>query len=65
MILTCFSRSGIENVIALSPQEALNRESFVERVLADFDEEREQNRPKKCSRATFLHLNNATLHQAL
>jgi hypothetical protein len=33
--------------------------------LANFDEERARNRPMKCSRDTFFHLDSATLHQAL
>jgi hypothetical protein len=33
--------------------------------LGYFDEERAQNRPKKRSRVTFLHLNNATPRRVL
>jgi hypothetical protein len=39
MIWICFFRSRIESLVFLSPRETFNREFFVEKVLADFDEE--------------------------
>jgi hypothetical protein len=44
-----------------------NIQSWVlcQKILADLDKERAQNRPTKCSRDTFLYLDNATPHQAL
>jgi hypothetical protein len=67
IIWVCFSRSGIENIILLLPKEkeTFDREFFVEQVLSDFDKERAQDCPRKCSRNTFLHLGNAIPHQAL
>jgi hypothetical protein len=46
-------------------QETFNGEFFVEKGLTDFDKERTQNRPKKHSSDTFLHLDTATPYRAL
>jgi hypothetical protein len=43
MIWVCLSYSGTESVVIPLPQAIINREFFVEEVLADFDEERVQN----------------------
>jgi hypothetical protein len=59
VIWICFFRSGIESLVFLPPRETFNREFFVEKVLADFDEEVAQNRPKNPSRGTFLHFDSA------
>jgi histone-lysine N-methyltransferase SETMAR len=64
MILVCFSRFGIGNVVLLPAKETFDREFFVEKVLADFDEERARNCPRKHSKDTFLHLDNVIPHQA-
>jgi hypothetical protein len=64
MIGVCFLRSGIRNTVLLRPKETFDREFFVEKVLADFDEERVRNHPRKCSKDAFLHLDNATPHRA-
>jgi hypothetical protein len=45
--------------------ETLNREFFVEKVLTNFNKKRGQNRPKKHSRSTFLHLDHTIPHRAL
>jgi hypothetical protein len=39
MIWVSFSRSGIGNVALLSPKETFSRVFFVQKVMADFDEE--------------------------
>jgi hypothetical protein len=64
MILACFSRFGIENIVLLPSKKTFHCEFFVEKVLADFDEERVRNCPRKHSKDTFLHLDNVTPHQA-
>jgi hypothetical protein len=64
MTWVCFSRSGIGNVLLLPSKETLDREFFVEKVLADFDKERARNWPRKQSRDTFFYLDNTTPHRA-
>jgi hypothetical protein len=64
MILIYFSRVGIGNIVLLSSKETFAREFFVEKVLVDFDKERARNCPRKHSKDTFLHLDNATPYQA-
>jgi hypothetical protein len=64
MIWVCFSRTGIGNVTALLEQETFTRVFFIEKVLDDFDKDRAETRPKKCTRETILHLGNAPTNRA-
>jgi hypothetical protein len=64
MIWVFFSRSGIVNVVLLLPKETFNRVFFIQKVLADFNEEFWRTRPMKRSKNTFLHLDNAIPHRA-
>jgi hypothetical protein len=64
MIWICFSRSGIGSITALPETEIFTRRLFIEKVWDDFDNERAETRPKKRARSTFLHLDNASAHQA-
>jgi hypothetical protein len=63
MIWVYFWSSGIGNTVLLRPKETFNREFCVEKFLGDFDEEWARNHPRKCSKGTFLHLDNATPHR--
>jgi hypothetical protein len=49
--------------IAYHYKKIFNHKFFVEKVLAGFNKEQVQNRPKKRSSATFFHLDNATPHR--
>jgi hypothetical protein len=51
-------------VVVVPLQEIFNYEFFVEKVLADFDKEHMQDRPKKHSKDIFVYLDNATPHRA-
>jgi hypothetical protein len=64
MIWVCFSRSGIESIIALPEKETFTCTSFVKKLLDDFDKDRAETRPKKCACSTFLHLDNALTDRA-
>jgi hypothetical protein len=60
----CFSRSGIGSITAWPEKEIFTRRFFVEKRLDDFDKEWAQTQPKKRSRGTFLHLDEARTHRA-
>jgi hypothetical protein len=64
MIWVSFLRRRIENVVLLPPKEIFDRVSFIQKVLAGFNDEMGRTRPMKWSRDTFFHLDNTTPHQA-
>jgi hypothetical protein len=64
MIWVYFSYSGIGSLVLLPSQETPNHMFLVEKVLADFEEERAQNLPKNQSRGIRIHLDNAKPHRA-
>jgi histone-lysine N-methyltransferase SETMAR len=64
VIWVSFSRSGIGNIVLLSPKETINRVFLIQEVLADFDKELWRARPMKRCRTILFHLDNPTPHRA-
>jgi hypothetical protein len=64
MIWICFSRSGIDSMIALEAKETFTCLFFVDKVLGGFNEELAERCPKKRARGTFLHFDNGPTHRA-